>query len=138
MWMRSMVAAFAGLLVLGVSGAPPAAASDRYTDHVVAEFEKSALRAFDPLKRVPVEKVRVQQIIQKPGKGGKIVELRAVDDLVCLKLKPGAGREEACVLAADLSPCVCDYAVRDVAQKQSDIGGLSGVVSPNGGACACE
>ncbi|MBK1698875.1 hypothetical protein [Rhodovibrio salinarum] len=115
-------------------------AADGYSDHLIKGFDKPAMRDFDPEKRIPVGKVLASEIVQKPASGGTgvIVELRSADDLVCLRLKPEAGRPEACVIAAVLSPCVCDYEVASVAQKQSGIGGLSGVVTPNGGACSCD
>lgn len=134
---RSMIAVLAALMAFLPPLAGPEAA-ESYTDHVIEGFDKPVLRAFDPVKRVPVKKVRVQEIFQKPDTADTVVQLRAVDDLVCLKLKPGLDRTEACVLAAVLSPCVCDYAANDLAQKGSDIGGLSGVVSPNGGSCSCK
>ncbi|MBK1668832.1 hypothetical protein CKO28_12400 [Rhodovibrio sodomensis] len=125
-------------LVTAACFAGPVRAQERYADHVIDSFEKDVLRAFDPVRRVPADRVRVRDIQQTERQSGTVVKMRSVDDLVCLKLKPGTGREEACVLAADLSPCVCDYEVADIPAKQSQQGGLAGVVMPNGGSCSCK
>jgi hypothetical protein len=128
---------------IGIAAACHAGSADAqdYKDHLIRDFgDRQVLRTFDPKKRVRDGDVRTEHIQQSAAEGrdGIIIHLRAVDDLVCVKTKPAESREEVCVLSATLSPCVCNYEVSDVADKKSDLGGLSGVVTPNGGTCDCN
>lgn len=129
------------LACVAVTAYTDRAEAQKYTDHLVQGFNKQVLRTFDPDKRQRLDKdVRREHIKQTPidGREGVIIELRSVDDLVCVRTTPAEPRDEVCVLAATLSPCLCNYAADKLAEKESDIGGLSGVVTPNGGTCMCE